>query len=247
MTPVRFRHEFKCFLSFVWRPNLTRHVPRSTALTGWPADWWPNISLARLLAWAATLWCLNLLVLGPVVLAVFELSGATHRINVNDLPWLQAILWAPLVEELLFRFSLRRPVMALGLIPLLVIVLLNGLAWWANSLLALTIALLWWVSARTVAPRALGYQWLRRYRRAFPFVMHLSVLGFAALHIKNFVFVEVEWWMMVVLVTPQWVTGLVLSWVRLQRGVGASILLHSFFNAGPLSVVWVALQMMGDG
>ena len=247
MTALRFRDDFKQFLTVVRRPSLARRVPRRVAVTGWLGDWWPNIRLPRLLAWAATLWVLNILVLGPLVLTVFELSGATHRISVHNLPWLQALLWAPVVEEMLFRFGLRRPVMALGLIPLLVIVLLNGLAWWANSLLALTIALLWWVSARTVAPRALGYQWLRRYRRVFPFVMHLSVLGFAGLHIKNFVFVEVEWWMMVVLVTPQWVTGLALSWVRMQRGVGASILLHSFFNAGPLSVVWVALQMMGDG
>jgi hypothetical protein len=188
-----------------------------------------------------TLWVLNILVLGPVVLAVFELSGAIHRINVNDLPWLQAILWAPVVEEMLFRFGLRRPVMALGVMPLMVVVLLNGLAGWASGMLALTVLSVWWLNAQTNPPSANGYKWLRRYRAAFPWVLHLSVLAFAAVHIKNFVFNEMSWWMMAVLVTPQWMTGLVLSWIRVQRGVGAAMLLHGVFNAGPLCVAWVAL------
>ena len=246
MTTQRFRDEFRQFLTFIRRPSLVRRVPRGLTVTGWLGDWWPDIRLPRLLAWAATLWVLNILLLGPLVLAVFELSGATHRINVNDLPWLQAILWAPLVEEMLFRFSLRRPVMALGLVPVMTIVLLNGLAWWASSLLALTVLGVWWFSAHTRVPSANGYKWLRRYRAVFTWVVHLSVVAFAALHIKNFVFDEMAWWMMVVLVAPQWVTGLVLSWIRVHRGIGATMLLHGIFNAGPLSVAWVALQLLGD-
>jgi len=246
MTAQRFREDFKQFLLFVRRPSLARRVPRSLAVAGWLGDWWPNIRLPRLLAWAAALWVLNILVLGPLVLVVFELSGATHRISVHNLPWLQAILWAPIVEEMLFRFGLRRPVMALGLVPLMVFVLLNGVAWWASSLLALAVLTVWWLSAHTHTPSATGYQWLRRYRAAFPWVLHLSVLAFAALHIKNFVFDEMAWWMMVVLVAPQWVTGLVLSWIRVQRGIGATMLLHGIFNAGPLSVAWLALQLLGD-
>ena len=88
--------------------------------------------------------------------------------------------------------------------------------------------------------------WLRRYRVAFPYVFHLVALAFAAVHIKNFIFIEVQWWMMVVLVAPQWLTGLVLGWIRVQRGVGSAMLLHGVFNAGPLLLVWVALQLSLD-
>jgi hypothetical protein len=246
MTALLFRDDFKRFLRFIVRPSLARRVPRSLNVTGWLVDWWPNIRLRRLLAWAATLWALNILVLGPLVLTVFELSGATHRISVHNLPWLQAILWAPVVEEMLFRFGLRRPMLALALVPLMIFVLLNGVAWWASSLLALSVLTVWWLSARTRVPSARGYRWLRRYRAVFPWVLHLSVLAFAALHLKNFIFDEMAWWMMVVLVAPQWVTGLVLSWIRVQRGVGAAMLLHGIFNAGPLSVAWLALQLLGD-
>jgi hypothetical protein len=139
MIGQRFRDDFKQFLLFVFRPSLARRVPRSLTVTGWLGDWWPHIRFPRLLAWAATLWALNILVLGPLVLAVFEHSGATHRISVHNLPWLQALLWAPVVEEMLFRFGLRRPLLALGLVPLMLVVLLNGLAWWASSLLALSV------------------------------------------------------------------------------------------------------------
>jgi hypothetical protein len=150
------------------------------------------------------------------------------------------------VEEMLFRFGLRRPVMALGLVPLMVFVLLNGVAWWASSVLVIAVLIVWWLSAHTHVPSASAYRWLRHYRAVFPWVLHLAVLAFAALHIKNFVFEEMAWWMMVVLVAPQWVTGLVLSWIRVQRGIGATMLLHGIFNAGPLSVAWLALQFLGE-
>ena len=72
--------------------------------------------------------------------------------------------------------------------------------------------------------------------------MHASVLAFAALHLHNFQFQQMAWWMMMVLVLPQWVTGQVLAWMRVERGIGTAMLLHALFNAGPLAVVWVGLQ-----
>jgi len=44
------------------------------------------------------------------------------------------------------------------------------------------------------------------------------------------------------LVTPQWLTGLVLGWMRVQRGVVAAMILHALFNLGPLTVAWLALK-----
>jgi hypothetical protein len=92
-------------------------------------------------------------------------------------------------------------------------------------------------------PTGSGWKWLRTYRWSFPVVMHASVLAFAALHIHNYEFDALPWWMMAVLVLPQWVTGLALCWIRVQRGIGAAILVHAFFNAGPLGVAWLALQL----
>ncbi|MCY1464048.1 hypothetical protein D9M71_820230 [compost metagenome] len=41
---------------------------------------------------------------------------------------------------------------------------------------------------------------------------------------------------------PQWLTGLVLGWIRVRRGIGAAILLHSVFNAGPILMIWLVMR-----
>lgn len=246
MTVIPFKSEVGHFLAFIRHPTLSRSLPFVPPISGWLADWLPAIRFKRLLAWAALLWLFNIFALGPIVLAVFEMSGATHRININDLPWFQAIVWAPIVEELLFRYGLRRPLQAFWMIPLLIIVLLNGMVWWSSCLLALTIVLCWWTSSASTGPGDWSWMWLRRYRAVFPYVFHLVSLCFAAVHIKNFIFVDVAWWMMIVLVAPQWVTGLVLGWMRVQRGIGSAMLLHGLFNAGPLLIAFLALKFAVD-
>lgn len=246
MSGQTLRQEWGAFLRFLRHP-LARHQPgRVPPLTGGVSDWVGGMPAGRLLGWAATLWAVNLLALGPFVLAVFEQSGATHRIDVRNLPWLQAIIWAPIVEELLFRYCLRRPLQGLWMVPLLTLVLLNGLAWWATTLLAMIACLSFWSARARRVPRAATLRWLRRYVRVFPLVFHLVALVFAAVHLRNFVFDQTAGWMMMVLVAPQWVTGLVLGWVRVTRGIGASMLLHGVFNSGPLLVAWLAFQLVGD-
>ncbi len=246
MKELSFREEVRQCLRFIRHPVLKRQLPHTPPIAGWLADWLPALRWQRLLAWAVMLWVLNIVALGPFVLAVFEMSGATHRVNVNDLPWLQAILWGPIVEELLFRFGLRRPLQAVWVIPSMILVLLNGLVWWSSALLAATIGLVWWSSAASAGPGDWSWMWLRRYRSLFPYVFHAIAIAFAAVHIRNFVFTEIEWWMMVVLVAPQWVTGLVLGWMRVERGVGSSMVLHGLFNTGPLCLAWIALHFVSD-
>lgn len=246
MTALSFKDEFHQFLRFVRRPSLKREVKHSIPVSGWVADWWSSCKLSRLFAWAGILWLINIVALGPIVLTVFEMSGATHRISVHNLPWFQALLWAPIIEEMLFRFGLRRPLLALLVVPVLVYVFLNGFAWWASSLIVLVMMMLVWSMRRADMPAGHAWKWLRTYRWAFPVVMHVSVLAFAGLHIHNYEFVDLSRWMMAVLVLPQWVTGLALCWIRVQRGIGAAILTHALFNAGPLLVAWLALQTLGE-
>lgn len=243
MTALRFRDEFRLCLRFIWRPSLTRQVPRTTPVNGWIADWWLAGSFGRLFAWAAALWLINIVILGPIILAVYDQSGATHRININNLPWFQALLWAPIVEELIFRFGLRRPGLGLLVTPVLLYVFLNGFAWWASSLVVLVVLMVCVSMRHSTVPRGAAWQWLRTYRRGFPLVMHTSVVAFAALHLHNYDVLQMPLWMMAVLVLPQWVTGLALCWVRVQRGIGAAMVLHALFNAGPLCLTWLALQL----
>lgn len=243
--PDRFRDDWKAFRAFVRRPTPRRYrLYAAEPGRAWQLDFMPQIRPGRLLAWAALLWLVNLLVLGPIVVAVAGMSGATHRIDVHNIPWVLAIVWAPLIEEMVFRYGLRRPLQAIWLVPILIPGLLFGMSADAGWWVALGLLLCWWACMNDQPPKRRVWHVLRKYRALFPWVFHAVTLGFAGLHIKNFTFTDFSWWMLPVLVLPQWFSGLVLGWIRISRGIGNAILLHALFNLGPLLIAWSMLGSM---
>jgi membrane protease YdiL (CAAX protease family) len=230
----------------VWRllrrPSLHRLRPRHRGC-GQRADWQPVVGLRRLMAWVALLWIINLFALGPVAVEAARLGGAEHRLDMGAIPWFTAIFWAPLLEEMLFRYGLRRPVQALWVVPLLLWPLLHGPGIYTLPMLFLAIALAVYSQRPSVARQG-GWQWAwrRRYVRHFPAVFYLASLVFAGMHLGNFVLNKTPLWLMPLLVLPQWLTGLVLSWTRVRRGIGASMLMHGLFNAGPVLLVLAILK-----
>jgi len=242
---LRFRDELRDFFSFVRRPRLAPRLPGRRAGDGWWEDWFPTVSVGRLLKWALFLWAINLVFLGPIAVAAAGAGGATHRLNIHNIPWLHALLWAPVVEELVFRYALRRPAPAWWLVPAAVAAMLMG-AKWPGILLVTGILLLCWLPYLLNMPfarRDLPWRVRKAYRRGFPWVFHLTSVAFAAVHLYNFNLHQTPLWLLPLLVLPQWLTGLVLGWHRVRLGIGASILLHGIFNGGPLLVVWLVLRM----
>jgi len=242
-----FGRELREFLRFVGRPALSPRWPGMRAGDGWSRDWRPGAGWRRLLAWAGCLWAVNLFALGPVALAAAGAGGASPRIDIHALPVLQAILWAPIAEELLFRYGLRRPFQALWMVPVMAVAVLSGPHGWTAAMVAAAVLLCRRQSRQARAPaRARIRPWLRAYRRGFPWVFHLAALAFAAVHLNNYSLNQMPIWMMPMLVLPQWVTGLALGWMRVRRGIGASIGLHAVFNAGPMLLVWTIVQLAPD-
>src|SRR5690606_10722105 len=125
-TRLRFRDEFGDFLRFVRRPRVSPRLPGRPAGNGWWLDWFPPIRLGRLVHWALLLWAINLLFLGPIAVAAAGAGGAQHRLDLNNIPFLHALVWAPIVEELIFRYGLRNVGKALWTLPLTVAALLTG-------------------------------------------------------------------------------------------------------------------------
>ncbi|AZY48101.1 CPBP family intramembrane metalloprotease [Bordetella avium] len=235
------RQEIADWWRFLRRPSPAGRIgPRHG---GALADWWPNIRFGRLLAWAALLWAFNLFVLGPIAVGAAGLGGAQHRLDPQRLPWLTAVLWAPLVEELLFRYGLRRPVQALWLVPAIAPAVFWGPQFWTGCLSAAVVLL---AIYGTRAPQPFKSAARRFYSRHFGLIFHLSALAFAAVHLNNFSLNHMAWWMLPLLVLPQWLTGLVLGWMRMRRGIGASIALHALFNAGPMALIWLVLTLLPD-
>lgn len=246
---ARFRDEFRDFTRFVIRPTLgPRLVPRRLGgRVG--ADWLSGLHLGYLLKWALFLWAINLVFLGPIAVAAATAAGAEHRLNIHAIPWMQALLWAPIVEELVFRYSLRRIGQALWLVPVSVGIMLTGPTVASILILSAVLLVCWspkYGPGRLPSPQqSQGRSWaLRvRYRALFPWVFHAASLAFAGVHLHNFNLHQTAIWLLPLLVLPQWLTGLVLGWLRVRHGIGASMLLHGLFNGGPLLLVWLLLRM----
>ena len=247
---LRFRDELGDFFRFLRRPGFGPRLYGPRGGSGWWADWFPPLSPWRLLQWAAWLWFFNLVIWGPLAVVAAGAGGATHRLDLNNVPWLQALLWAPIVEELVFRYALRRPGTAWWLVPVAVAIMLTGPKWPALLALAAVILLCWGPHLAPRAPawmtRPLPWRFRVFYRRCIPVLFYLASLLFAAVHLYNFRLHHTPWWILPILVAPQFATGLVLGWVRMRRGIGASMLLHGIFNGGPLLVVWLIIRHMPE-
>lgn len=244
----RFRQEVRQFLAFVKSPRLTPRPMGRRAADGFWQDWFPSVSFGRLLRWALLMWVVNMVFLGPIAVMAAGLGGATHRLDLNNIPWLTALLWAPLVEELVFRYGLRRIKNLWWLLPPAVAAMLSGPGLTGGLLVAAFLLLCWapygW--HQPVAVRPMAWSARRRYVAAFPWAFHLSSLAFSAVHLYNFNLAQTPLWLLPLLVLPQWVTGMVLGWQRVRHGIGAAIVLHAIFNGGPLLVVWLVLRAAPD-
>lgn len=241
---TRFRDDVVDLWRFIRKPSLGPRRPVRHAGSIGVADAVSGLAWRRLLAWAAVLWLLNAGVLGPLAVQAASAGGSTHRLDMNNIPWFTGFLWAPLVEELTFRYGLRRPLQALWLLPIAAFAMVKGLQTWAVWMMAIAILVAFWTLREGPVRRVRVHGWRRLYRKHFGWVFYGASLGFAALHLANFKLGAIAWWMMPVLVLPQFAAGVVMGWVRMRRGIGASIVLHALYNGGPLLLLFLAMQVV---
>lgn len=253
---LSFRQELRDFFTFLRKPCLSPRLPHQDLGHGWLTDWTNGLGVKRLLQWAVFLWLVNITLFGPLAAAVATSVGAQHKLNLSHIPWKQAILWAPLIEEMVFRYVLRRPSQFLWLLPVTIWCLFNGPQTVTVTVLAVVLLLLYVrpllgrkqssvmsaIGLGTAWPR----HWYKNYIKYFPWVFYGSTILFAALHLYNFKFNQISLLLLPLLILPQFVTGLVLAWLRVKRGIGASIILHAVFNSGPILLIMVIMSLMPE-
>ena len=152
-------------------------------------------------------------------------------------PWLLflAIVFAPIVEELMFRgwLSGRKPALLLAAASIggFAAIMLVGLfvpsalgLTSAAAMIAIGVALLYWLAqwrdARGMVPA---------FKRHYALMIWLSSLLFGAVHLTNYegALSLVD----IMLVLPQTLGGLILAYARTRLGLRAAILHHAAFNA----------------
>lgn len=231
----RFALEWRDFWRFVRQPRLGPRLPGRRGDL-FRAELFDGTQLAVLLRWAAVLWGVNLVLLGPLAALVASGAGAQRQFDWSFIPWFHVLIWAPFIEELLFRLGLRAPRLWLILLPML---LLGFLYARSPLVIILTVAVvvmvILGVRHRPLPP--LPWAVRRAWQQHFGTLFYASTVLFAALHWLNFDLNGVPFWAWPVLVLPQFASGLVMGWLRVRHGMGSAILLHGLFNAGPLLVL----------
>lgn len=223
---MNWREEARAFVRFVRAPRRLRgHNPEG-------APWLP-----RLLGLSALTIVLGVLVdTAATPLGVW--AGAKSALPDQITPGLLlgALVFAPIVEELLFRGGLRRVDYTLGLGPLLVAAML--MPWNRWTLAALAAAALAMLAIHTLLARrarhrpGLRFRCGRRFVRHYAWVFWLYTLAFALAHVGNY-----EWsnprtaLVTPALVLPQLVIGTSLGYIRLRDGLRSSMLMHLLVNA----------------
>ncbi|MDO5680860.1 MAG: CPBP family glutamic-type intramembrane protease [Pelistega sp.] len=246
---LTFKNDLKAFWAYIIRPSFGPRLAHNRRGDGWWSDLKVHTPFKLLLKWAFFLWLLNIGLLAPIAIGVAESLGAKHRISL-DIPYLflLAAIWAPIVEELLFRFGLRRPKLILIYVPLMIYVMHNGPNIVSLGIVVLLsfLLILFDLLRQTDERFALPFAWRRYYRQWFPLVFHASVFSFAAMHLMNYQFGDSMTWLVPLLILPQWLTGLVVAWMRMRDSMACAVVMHAIFNGGPILLMLLLMQLLPE-
>lgn len=246
---LSFWQDFRQFLLYIKRPTFTPRMQGRRG-DGWWCEYKVHTPWKLLFKWLFFVWGFNIFVLAPIALAASMSLGANHRINM-DIPYLVllAAIWAPLFEELLFRFGLRHPRLAVFYVPILIYTMHMKNMPLNIGVVVVLLALLIILDLRrqTSYQQALPFKWRRIYHQWFPVIFHGSVLIFAAMHLSNYELPTGSASLLLpLLILPQWMTGLVVGWMRMRDSFACGVVFHALFNGVPVLIAWTLTQFLPE-
>ncbi|MBC3920310.1 CPBP family intramembrane metalloprotease [Undibacterium sp. CY18W] len=155
---------------------------------------------------------------------------------------LMVILFAPVMEELIFRAGLRKAKYSLFVCPpLLALALLAHKVALVLAIVICAIAIIdFFVRKRAdvEAKTALKFARARSYLLRFPWIFWFYSLCFGFVHMSNYTVSGTPGLLMIVIVAPQFFAGLAVGYLRLRNGILSGMILHASYNC-----VLVAISM----
>ncbi|MBI9063813.1 MAG: CPBP family intramembrane metalloprotease [Marinilabiliaceae bacterium] len=166
---------------------------------------------------------------GFVFKQVFDITSRIDQMPYYDL-LVQGLLFAPVVEELIFRVILRkgkRNFYIFSITCVVVITLTAYLHRWDSAAIILLILLVGNVLMLLQRNGVIDVYDSGLYR----YLYFGSILAFGLVHIKNFIFPHPWLWIISpLMVLPQIGLGFILSFIRVKYGIKYSIVFHFIVN-----------------
>ncbi|MFZ6861950.1 type II CAAX prenyl endopeptidase Rce1 family protein [Undibacterium sp. Ji67W] len=170
-----------------------------------------------------------------------EWAGLESKLEINGKIALYGIVFAPIIEELVFRAGLRKAGYSLFIGPIFVACFAGSmLVVGALATILMSIAVIDKIRMRWV-PEGNGRRFARgrAFIRHYPYVFWLYAIGFGLVHLGNFYSSNGRDYLLVFAISAQLSAGFLFAYLRLRQGLLSSILLHSLENG-----LFFALEMM---
>lgn len=207
----------------------------------------PDLDVATMMKMYFIVFFFELLLFLPIaqLLGFDKMPHAVDDIFDNFAKWqvaLLAIVLAPIIEEMLFRFHLRYK----NLIWLFLYIAMFLVAWSMVSLrfgtvhpweLALDLQGAIVPLLVFVVCFILMFGFKETYASSYRIVFYVTAIVFALAHISNFQIEPERIFITPLLVLPQFILGLYLGYVRIKRGIASSIFIHAFNNSIPFMIL----------
>ena len=206
-------------------------------------EWELNASIKYILKLASILWLINSLFFGPVAFKATILGNSNHKLYIQDISLFKGIIFAPLIEEIIFRYILKFPLNITFNILILFFYIFsesyNFIYILINILLVKLILNSHYI--RIKKSKYNNYFYLIN-KFFFRYILFLSSIIFSFMHLNNYFIEETPLWIMPAIILPQFFTSLILVIIRLNYGIGTSIILHSVFNLVPLISLYIIVN-----
>ena len=216
-----WRQEWQDLLAFIKKPQRGRgkSVPLSQA--------WRRF----LMVFGIDL-CMVVFVSLPLNGALEEWAGLESKLEFSAKGALLIIIFAPILEELVFRAGLRKAGYSLFIGPIFVacfggsLVVVVVLATILMSIAVIDKIRMRWVPEGNGRRFARGRAFIRHY----PYVFWLYAIGFGLMHLGNFYSTNGRDYLLVFAISAQLSAGFLFAYLRLRQGLLSSIILHSLEN-----------------
>ena len=148
------------------------------------------------------------------------------------------VIFAPFIEELLFRFPLRYPLLILlFFVSSVFVLILSFLHLEFDFYMSVIFIILILIASIVYQFDLFKTFWNVFAEKHFGYFFYWTVVTFAFMHSFNFELNEDQWFYVPILVMPQFILALLLGYLRMRKHFLYAVYIHSINNLVPI-LMW---------